>query len=79
MDDADIFRRISRLIDEEHRIERSVAHARTHEERVRLQEIEAALDQCWDLLRQRRARQRVGREPDEAIERPAVVVETYEQ
>lgn len=79
MDDADLIGRISRLIDEEHLIERSTDHLRTHNERVRLQQIEAALDQCWDLLRQRRARQRAGRDPNEAIERPAVVVESYEQ
>lgn len=79
MDDADLIGRISTLIDEEHLIERSTDHPRTHAERVRLQQIEAALDQCWDLLRQRRARQRVGRDPHEAIERSAVVVESYEQ
>ena len=45
----------------------------------RLQEIEVALDQCWDLLRQRRARRLAGQEPDDAIVRPPIVVETYEQ
>ncbi|MEN9505187.1 MAG: hypothetical protein RI958_1113 [Actinomycetota bacterium] len=79
MDDVDVIGRISRLLDEEHAIERSALHRRTHDERVRLRQIEATLDQCWDLLRQRRARQRVGRDPDEAIERPVVVVERYEQ
>jgi hypothetical protein len=79
MDDADLIGRISKLIDEEHLIDRSTDHPRTHDERVRLQQIEAALDQCWDLLRQRRARQRVGHDPREAIERSAVIVESYEQ
>jgi hypothetical protein len=37
------------------------------------------LDQCWDLLRQRRALRGAGRDPDEAHVRPAKVVENYEQ
>lgn len=79
MDDGDIIGRISELLDEEHSIERLSLHRRTHKERLRLRQIEATLDQCWDLLRQRRARQRVGRDPDGAVERPVVVVERYEQ
>jgi hypothetical protein len=38
-----------------------------------------ALDQCWDLLRQRRARRQTGADPDEAQVRPPDVVERYQQ
>ena len=41
--------------------------------------IEVALDQCWDLLRQRRARRNAGQDPDDATLRPAPVVEDYRQ
>jgi hypothetical protein len=37
------------------------------------------LDQCWDLLRQRRARRAAGQDPDAAAVRPADVVEHYQQ
>jgi hypothetical protein len=46
---------------------------------ARLHEIKVALDQCWDLLRQRRALREAGRNPDEAHVRPPSVVENYEQ
>jgi hypothetical protein len=45
----------------------------------RLRAIEVALDQCWDLLRQRRARRATGQDPDDAVARPADVVENYQQ
>jgi hypothetical protein len=44
-----------------------------------LRELEVALDQCWDLLRQRRARIEAGQNPDEAHVRPANEVEGYRQ
>jgi hypothetical protein len=80
MDDAEIVRRIGELADEEHELERS--HAGTGlsgPELERLQSIEASLDQCWDLLRQRRARRQAGQDPDAATPRTASVVEHYEQ
>ena len=46
---------------------------------VRLDEIRVELDQCWDLLRQRRALREFGKDPDQAKVRPASVVEKYEQ
>ncbi len=46
---------------------------------VRLEKIQVELDQCWDLLRQRRARREFGQDPDGAKVRPASVVERYEQ
>ena len=59
MDDADVIGRIDDLVAEEHALE-GKARAGTGlsaEERTRLAELEVRLDQCWDLLRQRRARQ----------------------
>jgi hypothetical protein len=49
------------------------------DDRVRLETLQVQLDQCWDLLRQRRARREFGQDPDEAKVRPASVVERYEQ
>jgi hypothetical protein len=46
---------------------------------VRLEEIRVELDQCWDLLRQRRALREFGEDPDKASVRPSAVVEKYEQ
>jgi hypothetical protein len=48
-------------------------------DQVSLEKIKVELDQCWDLLRQRRARREFGQDPDEAKVRPASVVERYEQ
>jgi hypothetical protein len=49
------------------------------EDRGRLAKIKVELDQCWDLLRQRRALREFGGDPDQAKVRPAKVVEDYEQ
>jgi hypothetical protein len=38
-----------------------------------------ALDQCWDLLRQRRAKRHAGQDPDQAHVRDASTVEGYQQ
>jgi hypothetical protein len=48
-------------------------------DQVRLGAIQVELDQCWDLLRQRRARREFGQDPDAAKVRPPSVVEHYEQ
>ncbi len=48
-------------------------------DQVRLEKIQVELDQCWDLLRQRRARRVFGQDPEAAEVRPASVVERYEQ
>ena len=80
MDDAEIVQRIRELADEEHALEQ--AHAGTGLSRAeveRLRATEVALDQCWDLLRQRRARRNAGQDPDEAEVRPENVVEGYQQ
>lgn len=49
------------------------------DDRVRLEKLQVELDQCWDLLRQRRARREFDQDPDKAAVRPASVVERYEQ
>ena len=46
---------------------------------ARIDALKVELDQCWDLLRQRRALREFGRDPDQAAVRPAAVVEKYEQ
>ncbi|HEY2333222.1 MAG TPA: DUF2630 family protein [Acidimicrobiales bacterium] len=80
MDDDDIVQRIGRLADEEHQLERSHAGDGLDEaEQARLREIDVALDQCWDLLRQRRARRAGGQDPDGAQVRPEGTVEGYRQ
>jgi len=76
--DQDILHRITELVSEEDRL-RGRGHALDDEERARLDQVEVALDQCWDLLRQRRARREFGQEPDLASTRPPDVVENYNQ
>ena len=81
MDDAEVIRRINELADEEHRLERASGGAGGLDDadHARLQELEVALDQCWDLLRQRRARRSAGADPDEAEVRSEGTVEHYQQ
>jgi hypothetical protein len=80
MDDTEIVRQIGQLADEEHRLERVHAGEPLGEsDLARLRDLEVALDQCWDLLRQRRARRNAGEDPDGARVRPPEVVEGYEQ
>jgi hypothetical protein len=80
MDDLDIVGRIDDLADEEHSLERALTgQALSDSELERLRTIEVALDQCWDLLRQRRARRHAGEDPDQAAVRPEQIVEGYQQ
>lgn len=78
MDDTSILRTISELVDEEHQLERS-GTGLSDDQTERLRDVEVALDQCWDLLRQRRARRAAGTDPDDATVRSAGVVEGYQQ
>ena len=81
MNDEEVIKRIGSLVEEEHALERSLASdgGDADETDARLRELEVALDQCWDLLRQRRARRASGDDPDEASVRSADVVERYQQ
>jgi hypothetical protein len=80
MDDTDIVVRIRELTDDEHALETEHAGKGLSEKELeRLRATEVALDQCWDLLRQRRARRNAGQDPDTATLRPERVVEGYQQ
>jgi hypothetical protein len=81
MQDEQIIARVHELVDEEHTLERA---AQEHQglkesEQERLRHLEEQLDQCWDLLRQRRARRSAGLDPDDATVRDPQVVEHYRQ
>jgi hypothetical protein len=79
--DDDVFDRINELVDEEHHLDSKASPEvpLTEADEARLREIEVRLDQCWDLLRQRRARRDAGLDPDDATVRPAETVEGYQQ
>ncbi len=80
MNDREILERIGALVDEEHTLlQRGEGGHLDASERARLHSIQVALDQCWDLLRQRRARREFGQNPDVAEVRDAAIVERYEQ
>jgi hypothetical protein len=80
MDDTKIHGQIEQLVAEEHELwEREAAGNVGEADRRRLQELKVSLDQCWDLLRQRRALRAAGRDPEAADVRPPEVVERYEQ
>ncbi|HKH69622.1 MAG TPA: DUF2630 family protein [Reyranella sp.] len=73
--DKSVLNHIERLVTEEKELyaESDMSDA----QRTRLTTIHVELDQCWDLLRQRRALREFGRDPDQAEVRPAKVVENY--
>jgi hypothetical protein len=80
MDDPQVHGTIERLVAEEHELwQRESAGEASEADRRRLEEIRTSLDECWDLLRQLRARREAGRDPDTAVARPSDVVERYEQ
>ena len=80
MADEGIHTRIEQLVAEEHGLyERAAEGGLSDTERRRLDSIKVGLDQCWDLLRQRRALREAGRDPDAARVRDPDVVEGYEQ
>ena len=81
MDDKDIMSRISELIDTEHELRRQLQSGElsSEQEKERLRSAEEALDQCWDLLRQRRAKREFGESPEGATARPVSEVEGYQQ
>ena len=80
MDDPQIHGAIEELVAEEHELwQRESAGQASETDRRRLGEIRVSLDQCWDLLRQRRARREAGQDQDTAATRASEVVERYEQ
>jgi hypothetical protein len=75
--DEGILGKVRKLVDEEHALHGSPSlddHGRR-----RLDAIKVELDQCWDLLRQRRALREFGKDPDRAAVRSPSIVENYEQ
>ena len=81
MDDKEILGHIDDLIQTEHELRERFAAGQlsSAQEREQLKAAEEALDQCWDLLRQRRARSEFGENPNEANARPVGEVEGYMQ
>ena len=81
MNDKEIMAHIDELIETEHQLRQQLAAGELNSaaEREQLRSAEEALDQCWDLLRQRRARREFGENPDDAIVRPVSEVEGYQQ
>ena len=71
--------RINELVAEEKALREQLQHGEISEseEHKRLRHLEIALDQCWDLLRQRRALRETGGDPRDATVRPADEVEGY--
>ena len=80
MEDPQIHTQIEQLVAEEHELwERESAGTAGESDRQRLASVQGSLDQCWDLLRQRRALREAGRDPSGADVRRPEVVEGYEQ
>ncbi|MGH9301535.1 MAG: DUF2630 family protein [Acidimicrobiales bacterium] len=80
MEDLELVTEINRLAEEEHQLERAHSDSPlSGPDLEKLHAIEIHLDQCWDLLRQRRARRQAGQDPDVTGVRQASVVEGYQQ
>jgi hypothetical protein len=81
MNDTDILGRIDDLIKAERDLRTKLAAGEltSDEEHAELRETEEQLDQCWDLLRQRRARREFGEDPSGSSARPVTEVESYLQ
>ena len=75
MEDSKVFHHIKKLVETEKSLySKSDLNG---EEKQRLRQTEVELDQCWDLLRQRRGLRAAGKNPDEADVRPPNIVENY--
>jgi len=78
MEDQKIIERINELAHEEHDLFGRESRGEANEaERDRLKRLEVTLDQCWDLLHQRRARRSAGLDPEAAAVRDKRTVEGY--
>lgn len=78
MADEDVIGSINELANEEHDLFQKEARGEANDaDRARLKDLQVSLDQCWDLLHQRRARRAAGQNPEEAEVRPESVVEGY--
>lgn len=80
MDEQSILHHINQLVEEEHGLLDETGKGQLDPARhQRLQAVQVTLDQCWDLLRQRRARREFDENPDKARVRDAKTVEGYVQ
>ena len=81
MDDTELLQRIETLVNEEHHLTQRGEEegGLSGDEHARMKALEVSLDQCWDLLRQRRARRSAGLNPDEAKARDEAIVEHFQQ
>jgi len=78
MDDQSVIDRINQLATEEHELFERESHGQADEaDRDRLHRLQVTLDQCWDLLHQRRARRAAGLDPEQATVRDEATVEGY--
>ena len=80
LDDSQIHSSIEKLVAEEHELWEAEGAGQAGEaDRQRLEELKVSLDQCWDLLRRRRALRNAGLDPDQAELQRSDVVEGYQQ
>jgi Protein of unknown function (DUF2630) len=81
VNEEQILEQVRSLVDQEHELRARVQEGglAPAEEQEQLRQLERALDQCWDLLRQRRARRESGQDPADAVVRPSGQVEDYQQ
>ncbi|WP_433829589.1 DUF2630 family protein [Actinoplanes sp. CA-015351] len=81
MDDKTVLSRIHGLVDEEHQLRQQLSQGTisSDEEHARLKDLEESLDQCWDLLRRRRAARTAGNDPDSEQAHAVSEVEGYIQ
>src|SRR5438094_10622424 len=78
--DTRVFDRINELTREEHELwQKESRREATDADRKRLKELEVLLDQCWDLLHQRRGLRDAGLDPREASARKPEIVEAYDE
>ena len=80
MNDSEILSEIKKLVEEEHALMQKAGEQELKpDEHARMRALDLSLEQCWDLLRQRRARREFGQDPGEAEVRDATTVERYRQ
>jgi len=78
MEDKQLIDRINELAHEEHQLFGKESQGKASDaDRQRLRSLQVTLDQCWDLLHQRRARRAAGLDPNEASVRNEATVEGY--
>jgi hypothetical protein len=75
--DESVLKTITKLVAEEQSL--YARETRNDSALARLDALKVELDQCWDLLRQRRALREFGEDPNRAKVRPPSIVENYEQ